>query len=267
MAQDFRYISISLGDGGYQPRMPAEVVRTRSGDCKDKATLFVALARKLGFEAYPVLLSSTGGVEEDLPSVRQFDHEIAALRRDGKWTFLDLTADVVPFGDIPPSYQGEFGLVVFDDGSVQEVTFPETTPAENLRDGEADAERSTRTARSPAGTRSRPWATSSTASRGALAQEFSDKDLERLEDAVASGVIDGATGDSLSIFDGRDLHAVPELKVRLNAERAARSNGGSGYVFTIPLVSAGNPSLVTRAGEGAWAPAAIPSTWARSSGR
>lgn len=245
VAQDFRYISISLGDGGYQPRTPAEVVRTRSGDCKDKATLFVALARKMGFEAHPVLLSSTGGVEEGLPSVRQFDHEIAALRQDGEWTFLDLTAEVVPFGDIPPSYQGEFGLVVFDDGKVQEVTFPETTPAENLREvnltGEIHEDGSLSgwyTERAMGNLQYRL--------RGALSQQFSDKDLERLRDAVASGVIDGATGDSLSIFDGRDLHAVPELKVRLNAERAARKNGSSGYVFTIPLASAGNPSLVTR---------------------
>ena len=66
VAQDFRYISISLGDGGFQPRAPAEVVTTRSGDCKDKATLFVALARKLGFKAYPVLLNSGGVAEEEL---------------------------------------------------------------------------------------------------------------------------------------------------------------------------------------------------------
>jgi hypothetical protein len=225
--------------------MPAEVVRTRSGDCKDKATLLVALARKMGFEAHPVLLSSSGGVEVTLPSVRQFDHEIAALRQDGKWTFLDLTADVVPFGQIPPSYQGEFGLVVFDDGSVEEVTFPKTTPAENVRDvtltGEIHDDGSLS-----------GWYTEKALGnlqyqlRGALSQQFSDKDLERLKDAVASSVIDGATGDSLSIFDGRDLHAVPEIEVHLDAERAARRNGSSGYVFTVPLMSAGDPSVVTR---------------------
>jgi transglutaminase-like putative cysteine protease len=245
VAQDFRYISISLGDGGYQPRMPAEVLRTRSGDCKDKATLFVALARKLGFEAYPVLLSSDGGVEEDLPSVRQFDHEIAALRQNGKWTFLDLTAEVVPFGSIPPNYQGEFGLVVFDDGSVEPVTFPESAPAQNVR--EVHLKGDLHEDGSLSG-----WYTEKALGnlqyrlRGALSQEFSEKDLERLKDALASSVIEGATGDSLTIFDGRDLHAVPELKVRLNADRAARRNGASGYVFTIPLASAGNPSLVTR---------------------
>ena len=175
----------------------------------------------MGFEAYPVLLSSSGGVEESLPSVRQFDHEIAALRQDGKWTFLDLTAEVVPFGQIPPSYQGEFGLVVFDDGSVEEVTFPKTAPADNLRDVKLTGEIHEDGSLSG-------WYTEEASGnlqyrlRGALSQQFSDKDLERLKDAVANSVIEGATGDSLSIFDGRDLHALPEIKVRLNAERAAR---------------------------------------------
>jgi transglutaminase-like putative cysteine protease len=245
IAQDIRYISISLGDGGYQPRMPAEVVRTRSGDCKDKATLFVALARKMGFEAYPVLLNSGGEVEKDVPSVRQFDHEIAALRRNGKWTFLDLTGEVVPFGQIPPSYQGGFGLVVFDDGSVEQVTFPETTAAENVRN-------STLTGEMHEDGSLTGWYTEEDLGnlqyrlRSALAQEFSNKDLERLRDALAGSVINGATGDSLSIFDGRDLKAVPRVKVRVDAERAARRNDSSTYVFPIPLGSMGNPSLVTR---------------------
>ncbi|HEU0302591.1 MAG TPA: DUF3857 domain-containing protein, partial [Longimicrobium sp.] len=34
VAQDFRYVSLSLGIGGYQPRTPAEVLRTQYGDCK-----------------------------------------------------------------------------------------------------------------------------------------------------------------------------------------------------------------------------------------
>ena len=48
VSQDFRYVSLSLGIGGYLPRMPAQVLETRYGDCKDKATLFIALARRLG---------------------------------------------------------------------------------------------------------------------------------------------------------------------------------------------------------------------------
>ena len=39
VAQDVRYVSVSLGMGGYQPRAPEQVLATGFGDCKDKATL------------------------------------------------------------------------------------------------------------------------------------------------------------------------------------------------------------------------------------
>jgi hypothetical protein len=99
VAQDFRYVSLSLGIGGYQPRTPAEVLRSQSGDCKDKATLFIALANHYGARAFPVLLAADGGVQRDLPSISQFDHLIAAVERpDGGYTYLDLTADLIPYG-------------------------------------------------------------------------------------------------------------------------------------------------------------------------
>src|SRR5256712_2252963 len=80
VAQDFRYVSLSLGIGGFQPRRPAAVLETRYGDCKDKATLFITLAQRMGVRAYPVLLSSSG-IERDLPSALAFDHMIAAVER------------------------------------------------------------------------------------------------------------------------------------------------------------------------------------------
>lgn len=242
VAQDFRYISISLGQGGYQPRPPAEVVRTRSGDCKDKATLFVALARTLGFDAYPALLNSRGVAEEGLPSVHQFDHEIAAVRQGDDWLFLDLTADIVPFGAIPPNFQGEFGLVVFDDGTTEEVRFPESAPEENRTE-------TTITAEIHEDGSLTGWYDELSLGalqyrlRGTLSREFSERDRERVADAVAGGVIEGAVGDSLQIFDGRDFSAEPRMRVWLKADRAARS-GPSGWVLPVPLTTIGSPQLI-----------------------
>ncbi len=131
VAQDFRYVSLSLGIGGFQPRLPGAVLATRYGDCKDKATLFIALARRLGLRAYPVLLSSTGGIVRDRPSALAFDHMIAAVQRSGGYLYLDLTSELTPFGSLPPSEQGEFGLMVHPDGSGEEVTFPSDSTAAN----------------------------------------------------------------------------------------------------------------------------------------
>jgi hypothetical protein len=126
IANDLRYVSVSLGIGGYQPRFPEATVTTGYGDCKDKATLFIAAAKHLGITAYPVLLNSDGGTDRSLPAIEQFDHVIAAVPQAGKtgFTFLDLTTDDFSDGEIPPSYQGGFGLVVFPDGSSRDITFP-----------------------------------------------------------------------------------------------------------------------------------------------
>src|SRR5437667_115060 len=131
VSQDFRYVSLSLGIGGYLPRMPAQVLETRYGDCKDKATLFIALVRRLGLKAYPVLLSASGSADSTLPTVQQFDHMIAAVDRpekNGGRIYLDLTSELTPYGELPPAEEGSFVLVVHDDGTFEEVTPPETAP-------------------------------------------------------------------------------------------------------------------------------------------
>jgi hypothetical protein len=241
IAQDFRYVSISLGLGGYQPRLPAEVLASRSGDCKDKATLFIALARHYGFEAYPVLLNS-GGAEEELPSVGQFNHAIAAVRHEGEWIYLDLTASIVPFGEIPGGYQGEFGIIVFDDGSVEEITFPLDPPEANGVyvtvegtlgvDGSFDG---TFTSRSTG--------LVAHEARASLAREFTADELEDAAQGLAA-VVEGGRGSNLRIFHGMDLEAEALLSVDISSARATRQNVGGGQIFILPIDSHGNPELV-----------------------
>jgi transglutaminase-like putative cysteine protease len=134
VSQDFRYVSLSLGIGGYLPRLPAQVLETRYGDCKDKATLFIALARRMGLTAFPVLLSSGGGADSTLPTVQQFNHMIAAVERGeqrGGRLYLDLTSDLTPYGELPPGEEGSFALVVHDDGTFDAVSLPERPRSNN----------------------------------------------------------------------------------------------------------------------------------------
>ncbi len=126
---DIRYVAITLGMGGYQPRSAADVVATGYGDCKDKATLFIAFLSKLGIEANPVLLSAGGRVERTLPTIAAFNHAIAAVERPGGRLFVDLTAAGVPWGALPGPDQGQFALVVHPDGRTEETTLPERDDA------------------------------------------------------------------------------------------------------------------------------------------
>lgn len=88
-----RYLAISMGEGGYAPRPLEEICATRYGDCKDKAKLFVALARRLGIEACAALVDTRTGyaLNEFLPSAQVFDHCIVRVALDGKVYWLDGT--------------------------------------------------------------------------------------------------------------------------------------------------------------------------------
>jgi transglutaminase-like putative cysteine protease len=130
VTRDVRYVAISLQMGGYQPRSAAAVIAAGYGDCKDKATLFITLLKRMGITAYPVLLSAGGQVERELPTISQFDHAIAAVERPGGRLFVDLTASDVPWGSLPEADQGQFVLVVRPDGRTEETTTPENDQTE-----------------------------------------------------------------------------------------------------------------------------------------
>jgi len=235
VSQDFRYVSLSLGIGGYLPRLPAQVLDTRYGDCKDKATLFIALVRRMGIRANPVLLSASGGADSTLPTVQQFDHMIAAVDRPEKLggrIYLDLTSDLTPYGELPPAEEGSFALVVHDDGTYEGVTLPETQPSANRAEtrivGELNADGNFAGHYTELKTGGLQYSL-----RRAYARVFSKDELSRLTQALANGVFSGASGDSLTLFDGRDLQAKPLVSLAVH-DALVLSSGGGTRIFTLP---------------------------------
>jgi hypothetical protein len=67
VAKNFRYVSLSLGQGRYQPHAAASVMNNQYGDCKDKHTLLASMLAATGLRAYPVLLNSTRKLDVDIP--------------------------------------------------------------------------------------------------------------------------------------------------------------------------------------------------------
>ncbi|HEY3220306.1 MAG TPA: DUF3857 and transglutaminase domain-containing protein [Gemmatimonadales bacterium] len=235
VTQDFRYVSLSLGIGGYLPRLPAQVLATRYGDCKDKATLFIALSRRMGVPALPVLLSSSGGADSTIPTVQQFDHMIAVVDRpeaSGGRIYLDLTSDLTPYGELPPGEEGSFALVVHDDGKFEQVTLPEEPASANRSEMRIVGELSVD------GNFTGRYSESKTGAlqynmRRAYARAFSKDELSRLTQALANGVFSGASGDSLSLFDGRDLRAKPLVTLVVHDAPVLAKSGGT-RIFTLP---------------------------------
>ena len=90
---NLRYLALSIGEGGLQPR-PIEVAWTsRYGDCKDAARIYVAMATRLGLDACPALVNTRQGesLGDWLPTASAFDHCIVRVMVDGKTHWLDPT--------------------------------------------------------------------------------------------------------------------------------------------------------------------------------
>ena len=218
VTQDVRYVSVSLGIAGYQPRSPSEVLRTGFGDCKDKATLFVATLRRYRIDASPVLLALGGRPDRSMPSIFQFNHAIAAVRDGAGWTYTDLTADAVPYGEIPDAYQGALGVVVNADGSAQEITFPVSPIDANA--SELSVSLSIDTAGRVLGhVTERARGVGSYPLRMAFATPLDSLRRETLSKGLALRFFPSdATVDSVVTSSGRDFTVPVQMSYRLNAE-------------------------------------------------
>jgi tetratricopeptide (TPR) repeat protein len=101
VAKNFRYVSLSLGLGRYQPHAADDVLHNQYGDCKDKHTLLASLLQAEGLHASSVLINSSRKLDPDVPSPSQFDHVITLLPLNHKGAteevWMDTTSEVAPF--------------------------------------------------------------------------------------------------------------------------------------------------------------------------
>jgi len=141
-------VAIEIGTGGYRPHAAAQVLRTRYGDCKDKATLLSTLVQQLGLKSYLLLVhSSRGAVAPEFPSPLNFNHVVLAIAvteelkamslfaikhhdRLGDLLLFDPTDSATPFGQLPIALQGGHGLLVTEQGG-ELLELPVAAPAGN----------------------------------------------------------------------------------------------------------------------------------------
>src|SRR5579872_4146125 len=131
VATQYRYVSLSFGMSRYQPHAASEVFNNRYGDCKDKHTLLAALLKASGYDSYAVLMNSSRKVDEDMPSLGQFDHVITAVPYQGRLLWLDTTAEVAPFEVLVPQLRKKKGLLIDDKGTSRLVETPAQNPEPN----------------------------------------------------------------------------------------------------------------------------------------
>ncbi|MFN3199752.1 MAG: DUF3857 domain-containing protein [Bradymonadia bacterium] len=116
-----RYVGLELGMHSFQPEQPRITLARGYGDCKDKATLLIALARALGHEAHLTLVRtrSSGALPPKPASLAIFNHAIVYL--PGLDRFLDPTVDRNDPWTLPPSDQGAVAFIVGRDAEPRQV--------------------------------------------------------------------------------------------------------------------------------------------------
>ena len=125
VAKNFRYVSLSLGQGRYQPHAATEVLANQYGDCKDKHTLLASMLNAAGLRAYPALMNSSRKIDPDVPSPGQFDHVISAIPLGNETFWADTTSEVAPFRLLSPSLRDKKALLI----PVNAAAHLENTPA------------------------------------------------------------------------------------------------------------------------------------------
>ena len=112
VAKNFRYVSLSLGVGRYQPHAASDVLHNQYGDCKDKHTLLASLLEAEGLHANSVLINSSRKLDPDVPSPSQFDHVITMLPMGGQEVWMDTTSEVAPFRLLAYTLRRKQALVI-----------------------------------------------------------------------------------------------------------------------------------------------------------
>lgn len=125
------YVALEFGVYSYKPYPVTQVYARRFGDCKDKASLMIAMLRAAGIDAQIALVRTRkmGDVGNGATTISVFNHAVAYIPKYDLW--LDGTAEYAGSRELPLDDQGAMALTVALDGSAQMRRIPVSLPLEN----------------------------------------------------------------------------------------------------------------------------------------
>ena len=129
--REVRYTGIEFGEAAIVPHDPAETLAKKYGDCKDKATLLVAMLRSAGIPASVALLNAgfRMDVSADLPGMGMFDHAIVYVPGSPA-LWIDATDRYAHLGQLPIGDQGRLALIASAETTAL-VKTPESSSQDN----------------------------------------------------------------------------------------------------------------------------------------
>ncbi len=131
LSREVRYTGVEFGDAAIIPHALAETLKHKYGDCKDKATLVVAMLRAAGIPSFVALLNAgqRHDVEAELPGMGLFDHAIVYVPGN-QALWIDPTDEYARLGQLPRSDQGRLALIARAE-STDLVAIPEASSQDN----------------------------------------------------------------------------------------------------------------------------------------
>lgn len=129
--ENTHYVGLEFGVYSYRPYPVSQVYARRFGDCKDKASLMIALMRAAGVDADFALVRTRkmGDVGNKATALQIFDHALVYVPKYQLW--LDGTAEYAGSHELPLDDQGAMALTVAADGDAVLRRIPGSLPMEN----------------------------------------------------------------------------------------------------------------------------------------
>ena len=133
LQNNYRYVCIALGIGGWQPQDASFTMQKKYGDCKALSTLMKAMLNKAGIESCLTLITAGSDPMEqtaDFPNAH-FNHAILCVPLPNDTLWLECTSPVAPFNYLGSFTNNRNALMIID-GGARLIRTPVSGQDENL---------------------------------------------------------------------------------------------------------------------------------------
>ncbi len=120
MQQNFRYVSIQLGIGGFKPFSADFTDKKKYGDCKALSNYMKAALKAVGIKSHVAIINAAYDqepVDPGFPS-NYFNHVILCVPGQKDSTWLECTSSTSEFGELGTFTENRNALLITDDGGV-----------------------------------------------------------------------------------------------------------------------------------------------------
>jgi hypothetical protein len=133
LQQNFRYVSIQLGIGGWQPFSATFTDHKKYGDCKALSNYMKAALNTVGIKSYVAIINAsyTGAPVDPGFPISNFNHVILCVPMGKDTTWLECTSNTAEFGRLGTFTENRNALLITDQGGVL-VPTPGSAAAANV---------------------------------------------------------------------------------------------------------------------------------------